>query len=155
MSLADNKGKPFGLSFALNKKRYDFYREQLSSLGLGLEDKLHVKMGSLSGGQRQAVSLIMATLTPIDFLILDEHTAALDPKTAEIIMELTDKVVKQKKLTAVMVTHNLRYAVEYGTRLVMMDRGNIILDKVGEDKKNTSIDDILAIFNKISIECGN
>ena len=143
------------MSFALNKKRYDFYREQLSSLGLGLEDKLHVKMGSLSGGQRQAVSLIMATLTPIDFLILDEHTAALDPKTAEIIMELTDKVVKQKKLTAVMVTHNLRYAVEYGTRLVMMDRGNIILDKVGEDKKNTSIDDILAIFNKISIECGN
>lgn len=97
----------------------------------------------------------MATLTPIDFLILDEHTAALDPKTAEIIMELTDKVVKQKKLTAVMVTHNLRYAVEYGTRLVMMDRGNIILDKAGEDKKNTSIDDILAIFNKISIECGN
>ena len=131
------------------------FTEQLSSLGLGLEDKLHVKMGSLSGGQRQAVSLIMATLTPIDFLILDEHTAALDPKTAEIIMELTDKVVKQKKLTAVMVTHNLRYAVEYGTRLVMMDRGNIILDKAGEDKKNTSIDDILAIFNKISIECGN
>ena len=114
-----------------------------------------MKMGSLSGGQRQAVSLIMATLTPIDFLILDEHTAALDPKTAEIIMELTDKVVKQKKLTAVMVTHNLRYAVEYGSRLVMMDRGNIILDKAGEDKKNTSIDDILAIFNKISIECGN
>lgn len=114
-----------------------------------------MKMGSLSGGQRQAVSLVMATLTPIDFLILDEHTAALDPKTAEIIMELTDKVVKQKKLTAVMVTHNLRYAVEYGTRLVMMDRGNIILDKAGEDKKNTSIDDILAIFNKISIECGN
>ena len=112
-------------------------------------------MGSLSGGQSQAVSLVMATLTPIDFLILDEHTAALDPKTAEIIMELTDKVVKQKKLTAVMVTHNLRYAVEYGTRLVMMDRGNIILDKAGEDKKNTSIDDILAIFNKISIECGN
>ena len=112
-------------------------------------------MGSLSGGQRQAVSLVMATLTPIDFLILDEHTAALDPKTAEIIMELTDKVVKQKKLTAVMVTHNLRYAVEYGTRLVMMDRGNIILDKAGEDKKDTSIDDILAIFNKISIECGN
>lgn len=114
-----------------------------------------MKMGSLSGGQRQAVSLVMATLTPIDFLILDEHTAALDPKTAEIIMELTDKVVKQKKLTAVMVTHNLRYAVEYGSRLVMMDRGNIILDKAGEDKKNTSIDDILAIFNKISIECGN
>lgn len=155
MSLADNKGKPFGLSFALNKKRFDNYREQLSSLGLGLEDKLHVKMGSLSGGQRQAVSLLMATMTPIDFLILDEHTAALDPKTAEIIMELTDKVVKEKNLTAIMVTHNLRYAVEYGSRLLMMDKGHIILDKSGFDKKNASVDDILEIFNRISIECGN
>lgn len=155
MSLADNKGKPFGLSFALNKKRFENYREQLAALGLGLEDKLHVKMGSLSGGQRQAVSLLMATMTPIDFLILDEHTAALDPKTAEIIMELTDKIVKEKKLTAIMVTHNLRYAVEYGSRLLMMDKGNIILDKSGLDKKNASVDEILEIFNKISIECGN
>lgn len=155
MSLADNKGKPFGLSFALNKKRHDYYREQLASLGLGLEDKLNVKMGSLSGGQRQAVSLLMATMTPIDFLILDEHTAALDPRTAEIIMQLTDKVIKEKHLTAIMVTHNLRYAVEYGSRLLMMDRGQIILDKSGEEKSKTSIDDILQIFNKISIECGN
>lgn len=155
MSLADNKGKPFGLSFALNKKRFDFYKEQLAALGLGLEDKLHVKMGALSGGQRQAVSLLMATLTPIDFLILDEHTAALDPKTAEIIMELTKKIVTEKKLTAIMVTHNLRYAVEYGSRLIMMDKGHIILDKQGEEKKSASIDDILEIFNRISIECGN
>ena len=155
MSLADNKGKPFGLSFALNKKRYDFYREQLSSLGLGLEDKLHVKMGSLSGGQRQAVSLVMATLTPIDFLILDEHTAALDPKTAEIIMELTDKVVKQKKLTAVMVTHNLRHAVEHGTRTVMMHNGEAIMDVSGAEKDNKTINDYLTVFNEISIECGN
>lgn len=155
MSLADNKGKPFGLSFALNKKRFGFYREQLSALGLGLEDKLHVKMGALSGGQRQAVSLLMATLTPIDFLILDEHTAALDPKTAEIIMELTNKIVTEKRLTAIMVTHNLRYAVEYGSRLIMMDKGQIILDKQGEEKKSASIDDILEIFNRISIECGN
>ena len=155
MSMADHKGKFFGLSMGTNKSRIPFYQEQLRQLNLGLEDKLHVKVGSLSGGQRQAMSLLMSTMTPIDFLILDEHTAALDPKTAELIMELTDKVVKQKKLTAVMVTHNLRYAVEYGTRLVMMDRGNIILDKAGEDKKDTSIDDILAIFNKISIECGN
>lgn len=155
MSLADNKDKPFGLSFALNKKRFDFYREQLSALGLGLEDKLHVKMGALSGGQRQAVSLLMATLTPIDFLILDEHTAALDPKTAEIIMELTNKIVTEKRLTAIMVTHNLRYAVEYGSRLIMMDKGQIILDKQGEEKKSASIDDILEIFNRISIECGN
>lgn len=155
MSLADNKGKPFGLSFALNKKRFDFYKEQLAALGLGLEDKLHVKMGALSGGQRQAVSLLMATLTPIDFLILDEHTAALDPKTAEIIMELTNKIVTKKKLTAIMVTHNLRYAVEYGSRLIMMDKGHIILDKQGEEKQSASIDDILEIFNRISIECGN
>lgn len=155
MSLADNKGKPFGLSFALNKKRFDFYRQQLAALGLGLEDKLHVKMGALSGGQRQAVSLLMATLTPIDFLILDEHTAALDPKTAEIIMELTNKIVTEKKLTAIMVTHNLRYAVEYGSRLIMMDKGHIILDKQGEEKQSASIDDILEIFNRISIECGN
>lgn len=155
MSLADNKGKPFGLSFALNKKRFDFYKEQLAALGLGLEDKLQVKMGALSGGQRQAVSLLMATLTPIDFLILDEHTAALDPKTAEIIMELTNKIVTEKKLTAIMITHNLRYAVEYGSRLIMMDKGHIILDKQGEEKKSASIDDILEIFNRISIECGN
>ena len=97
----------------------------------------------------------MATLTPIDFLILDEHTAALDPRTAEIIMALTDKIVKEKKLTAIMVTHNLRYAVEYGTRLVMMDKGNIILDKSGKEKQDVKVEDILDIFNKISIECGN
>ena len=155
MSLADNKGKCFGFSFGVNNTRKEFYRSQLSSLGLGLEDKLDVKLGALSGGQRQAVSLLMATMTPIDFLILDEHTAALDPKTAEIIMELTDKVIKEKNLTAIMVTHNLRYAVEYGTRLIMMDKGNIILDKQGEEKQNVKVDDILNIFNKISIECVN
>ena len=155
LSLADNKGKTFGLSRAVNKKRVDFYREQLQSLGLGLEDKLDVKMGALSGGQRQAVSLLMATMTPLRFLILDEHTAALDPKTAEIIMELTDKVVREKHLTAMMVTHNLRYAVEYGDRVLMMDRGHVVLDRAGEDKKNTSIDDILEMFNQISIVCGN
>lgn len=155
LSLADNKGKTFGLSRAVNKKRVDFYREQLQSLGLGLEDKLDVKMGALSGGQRQAVSLLMATMTPLRFLILDEHTAALDPKTAEIIMELTDKVVREKHLTAMMVTHNLRYALEYGDRVLMMDRGHVVLDRAGEEKKNTSIDDILEMFNQISIVCGN
>ena len=155
MSLADNKGKRYGLSFGVNNSKKNYYKEQLSSLGLGLEDKLDAKLGALSGGQRQAVSLLMATLTPIDFLILDEHTAALDPRTAEIIMELTDKIVKEKKLTAIMVTHNLRYAVEYGTRLVMMDKGNIILDKSGKEKQDVKVEDILDIFNKISIECGN
>ena len=155
LSLADNKGKPFGLGRAINRRRVDQYREQLRSLGLGLEDKLDVKMGALSGGQRQAVSLLMATMTPLKFLILDEHTAALDPKTAEVIMALTDKVVREKKLTAMMVTHNLRYAVEYGDRILMMDRGHVVLDRAGEEKQQTSIDDILTQFNQISIECGN
>ncbi len=155
LSLADNKGKNYGLGRGTNYKRKDYYREQLAALGLGLENKMDDKLGSLSGGQRQAVALVMATLTPIDFLILDEHTAALDPKTAEVIMELTDKVVKEKNLTAIMVTHNLRYAVEYGSRLLMMDKGHIVLDKADEEKKNLAIDDILHLFNQISIECGN
>ena len=155
MSLADNKGKRYGLSFGVNFARRQRYREQLNELGFGLEDMLDVKLGALSGGQRQAVSLLMATMTPIDFLILDEHTAALDPHTAETIMELTNRIINEKRLTAIMVTHNLRYAVEYGTRLVMMDKGRIILDKTGKDKQETRVDDILDIFNRISIECGN
>lgn len=155
MSLADNKGKPFGLSFGINKARENYYKEQLAILGLGLENKMDVKLGALSGGQRQAAALIMSTLTPVEFLILDEHTAALDPKTAEIIMDLTAKVVKEKKLTAMMVTHNLRYAVEYGSRLIMMDKGGIVMDTAGEDKKNLNVQDILNIFTSISVECGN
>lgn len=97
----------------------------------------------------------MSTMTPIDFLILDEHTAALDPKTAEIIMALTDKIVREKKITAIMVTHNLRYAVEYGSRILMMHKGEIVLDRTGEKKANTSVSDLLGLFNEISIECGN
>lgn len=155
MSLADNKGKSFNLTPGTNKKRIDFYREGLSGLNLGLEDKMNVKVGSLSGGQRQAMALLMSTLTPIRFLILDEHTAALDPKTAEIIMELTDKIVKEKKLTTIMVTHNLRYAVEYGNRLVMMHQGEAIIDKSGEEKSEMKVESILEKFNQISIECGN
>ena len=155
LSLADNKGKPFGLARGVNRQRRDFYREQLRELGLGLEDKLDVKMGALSGGQRQAVALLMATMTPLRFLILDEHTAALDPKTAETIMELTNKVVREKKLTAMMVTHNLRYAVEYGDRILMMNQGRVVLDRAGVEKAATSIDDILTMFSQISIECGH
>ncbi|MGM9526768.1 MAG: ABC transporter ATP-binding protein [Oscillospiraceae bacterium] len=152
LSLADNKGKSFGLRFGINKKRIDYYTEQLASLGLGLEDKLNVKMGALSGGQRQAVALLMATMTPLEFLILDEHTAALDPKTAEVIMQLTDRVVREKGLTAIMVTHNLRYAVEYGTRLIMMDKGSIAFDKRGAEKAALTTDEVLAKFNTLSIE---
>lgn len=155
MSLADNKGRRFGLSFGVDRGREDFYREQLAALGLGLEDKMDVKLGSLSGGQRQAAALVMSTLTPLDFLILDEHTAALDPRTAELIMRLTDQIVREKGLTAIMVTHNLRYAAEYGDRLLMMDRGKIVLDQAGEEKAKTSTRELLALFNAISIECGN
>ena len=155
MSLADNKGKSFNLRPGTSRQRIDFYRESLHSLGLGLEDKMDVKVGVLSGGQRQAMALLMSTMTPIEFLILDEHTAALDPKTAETIMELTGKIVKEKQLTTIMVTHNLRYAVEYGDRLLMMHQGEAVLDVEGEGKKQIEIDHLLKKFNEISIECGN
>lgn len=155
MALADNKGKRYGLQIGVNAKRLATYREMLSTLGLGLENKLDIPVGSLSGGQRQAMSLLMATMTPIRFLILDEHTAALDPKTAETIMELTDRIVKEKKLTAIMVTHNLRYAVEYGNRMLMFHKGQIVLEKAGAEKDATQVSDLLTLFNEISIECGN
>lgn len=155
MSLADNKGKAFNLRRGTDKNRIDFYRDSLKVLNLGLEDKLEIPVGSLSGGQRQAMALLMSTMTPIEFLILDEHTAALDPKTADLIMELTDKIVKEKRLTTIMVTHNLRYAVEYGSRLIMMHRGEIVIDKAGALKNSLRIENILDKFNEISIECGN
>lgn len=155
LSIADNKGKGYGLGRGTNKARIEEYREILSHLNLGLEDKLHTKVGALSGGQRQTLALLMATMNPIEFLILDEHTAALDPKTAEIVMELTGKIVEEKKVTTIMVTHNLRYAVEYGDRLLMMHQGKAIIDKEGEEKKAIQVEDILGTFNQISIECGN
>ena len=155
MSMADNKGKSFNLTMGTNRKRVDYYREEISKLKLGLEDKMNIKVGSLSGGQRQALALLMSTMSPIEFLILDEHTAALDPKTAELIMQLTDKVVKEKNLTTIMVTHNLRYAVEYGNRLIMMHQGEVVIDKAGATKDKLQIGDILDKFNQISIECGN
>lgn len=155
MSLAENKGKRYGLTAGLSKKSINHYKELLAPLGLGLEDKINIPVGLLSGGQRQAVSLIMATMNSIDTLILDEHTAALDPKTADIIMELTDKIVKEKKLTALMVTHNLRYAVQYGNRMVMMHKGECVLDRRDEEKAHTTVDDVLGLFNSISVECGN
>ena len=155
MSMADNKGKPFNLLPCVNKRKAEEYRAMLAQLGLGLEDKMGVQVGSLSGGQRQAMALLMSTMTPIEFLILDEHTAALDPKTAEIIMQLTGRIVAEKQLTTIMVTHNLRYAVEYGDRVLMMHQGHIELDISGEPRKALRVDDLLAKFNEISIECGN
>jgi putative ABC transport system ATP-binding protein len=155
MAMADNKNRPYNITPGINRRRVEEYRAMLHELGLGLEDKLGVPVSSLSGGQRQALSLLMTTLTPIEFLILDEHTAALDPKTAEIIMQLTGRIVKEKKLTTLMVTHNLRYALEYGNRLIMMHEGNIVMDHAGEAKQALKLDDILGKFNEISIECGN
>ena len=155
LSLADNKGKAYDLSRGANHARRESYREQLASLGLGLEDKLNIPVGSLSGGQRQALALLMSTLTPIEFLILDEHTAALDPKTAEVIMQLTGRLVREKGLTTLMVTHNLRYALEYGDRILMLHEGRAVLDKSGEEKRALKLEQVLGLFNQISVECGN
>ena len=155
MSIAYNKGNVYGVGRCVQKHHVDYFKEMLSQLNLGLEDKLYSKVGLLSGGQRQALALLMSTMTPIDFLILDEHTAALDPKTAEIIMGLTGKIVREKKVTTIMVTHNLRYAVEYGDRLIMMHEGNAIIDKSGVEKQAMDTDEIMRVFNKISVECGN
>lgn len=155
LSLADNKAKRFDLTFGLNRARKDFYRTQLEILGMGLENRMDTLAGTLSGGQRQALALIMATLVRPDLLLLDEHTAALDPKAADIVMNLTDKIVKDKNITSLMVTHNLRYAVEYGTRTIMMHDGGIVIDSTGEERAAASIDDYLKVFNSISIETGN
>lgn len=155
LSMAEQKGKFFGLGRGTNKQRISYYQEQLHQLNLGLEDKMQIKVGALSGGQRQALSLFMSVLTPVDFLILDEHTAALDPKTADRMMQLTDRLVKEKKITTIMVTHNLRYAVEYGDRLLMMHQGRTVMDLEGDEKQQIKVEDILERFNEISIECGN
>ncbi len=155
MSLADNKGRSYGLTRGLNNKRRDFYRSQLELLGMGLENRMEAPAGTLSGGQRQALALIMATLQTPLLLLLDEHTAALDPKSSDIVMMLTDKVVREKGITTLMVTHNLRHAVDYGTRTVMMHEGEVVLDIKGEERKNQTIEDYVKIFNEISIECGN
>ena len=155
LALADNKGKLFDLGKGVNRSRLGYYKDLVSQLHMHLEDKMDTKVGALSGGQRQALALVISTMTPIDLLILDEHTAALDPQSSETVMELTLEVIKSKELTALMVTHNLRFAVEYGTRLVMMHDGAAVIDSYGKDKSAYRIEDLLKTFNEISIECGN
>lgn len=155
MSIADNKLKPYNLTKGLNLKRKEFYKSQLEQLGMGLENRMDTLAENLSGGQRQALALIMATMVTPDLLLLDEHTAALDPKSSDIVMYLTQKIIETKKLTTLMVTHNLRHAIEYGNRSIMMHEGNIVLDVKDDEKQKQSIDDYLKIFNEISIECGN
>lgn len=155
MALADNKSGRYSLMPAIDRSRIDRYRTLLADCRMGLEDRLNVAVGSLSGGQRQALALVIANMCDIDLLILDEHTAALDPKSSETVMELTDRLVREKQVTTLMVTHNLRFAVEYGDRLLMMHQGHAVLDLAGEQKAAATVDMLLDRFNAISIECGN
>lgn len=150
LSMAMNKGKKFDFSFLVNKKNEQFFKNILRELDLELENKLYTKVCHLSGGQRQCLSLIMASLTKPDLLLLDEHTAALDPKTSEIVMNITDKIIKEKNLTALMVTHNMNYALKYGNRLIMMHRGKIIIDVTGDEKKNLTREKLLSLFKEVS-----
>ena len=128
------------------------YHEMLKELGLGLEDRLTAKVGLLSGGQRQALTLLMATIQKPKLLLLDEHTAALDPKTAAKVLEITDMLIKEHNLTAMMVTHNMRDAIRYGNRLIMMNEGRVILNISGEEKKKLTIEDLLHKFEEVSGE---
>ena len=155
LALAYRRGQGRTLRWGITAKERDEYREKLATLGLGLEDRMSSKVGLLSGGQRQALTLLMATIKQPKLLLLDEHTAALDPNAADMIMEMTDRMVREGKLTAIMVTHNLRYALKYGSRLIMMHQGGIEMDVQGEEKKNLPMEQLLKKFNDISIECGN
>lgn len=148
MALAYNRGKSRGFGFALNRKRRELFREKLSLLGLGLENRLSDQMGRLSGGQRQAVSLLMASLQPSNILLLDEHTAALDPKTSAFVMELTDKIVREQKLTTLMITHSMRQALDYGDRTVMLHQGQVAFDVEGEARKQMDVPDLLRLFEQ-------
>ena len=150
LALAKRRGKRRGLGWGISKAEREEYRELLSTLGLGLEDRMTSKVGLLSGGQRQAVTLLMAAMAEPKLLLLDEHTAALDPKTAEKVLEITEDIVNKNKLTTLMITHNMRDAIKHGNRLIMMHEGRVIVDVCGEEKKNLTVEDLLELFNKAS-----
>ena len=152
MSLADNKGKPYGIKFAIDKKRINYYKEELKRLNLGLEDKLYNKVNLLSGGQRQALTLIMAVMSNPKILLLDEHTAALDPKTSIKIMDITNKIIEEKKITTLMVTHNIKQAIESGNRLIMMHEGKTVIDVSKEEKAKLNRDRLIEMFGKVNME---
>ena len=152
MALAMRRGQRRGLKWGISQKEREFYHEQLKLLRLGLEDRLTTKVGLLSGGQRQALTLMMATLKKPKVLLLDEHTAALDPKTAEKVLEMSDRVVEENHLTTLMVTHNMKDAIAHGNRLIMMMDGKIILDIRGEEKKKLTVKDLLDKFEQASGE---
>ncbi|MBQ9119646.1 MAG: ABC transporter ATP-binding protein [Lachnospiraceae bacterium] len=150
LALAARRGKSRGLRGGISRKERDEYRELLATLGLGLEDRLTSKVGLLSGGQRQAVTLLMATLQKPRLLLLDEHTAALDPKTAAKVLETTNQIVNASRLTTLMITHNMKDAIANGNRLIMMNKGKVILDIKGEEKKNLHVSDLLQKFEQVS-----
>lgn len=152
LALANRRGNARGLKQGINNEERQIYRELLAEFNLGLEDRLDTKVGLLSGGQRQAITLLMATLIKPKLLLLDEHTAALDPKTAKKVLEITDKVVKKNKLTTFMVTHNMKDAIAHGNRLIMMDDGKIVLDIRGKEKKELTVEKLLEKFNIVSDE---
>ncbi len=150
LALAARRGQHRGLKWGISKAEREEYHKLLKDLGLGLEDRMSAKVGLLSGGQRQALTLLMATLKKPKLLLLDEHTAALDPKTAAKVLEISQKVVEKNGLTTMMITHNMRDAIAFGNRLIMMDEGHIVLDISGEEKKNLTVADLLARFSKAS-----
>ena len=150
MAIAARRGKSRGLRWGITKAEREKYRQMLSTLHLGLEDRLTSKVGLLSGGQRQALTLLMASLQKPQLLLLDEHTAALDPKTAAKVLALTEKIIAEHHLTAMMVTHNMKDAIRLGNRLIMMHEGRIIYDVAGEEKKNLQVSDLLAKFEQAS-----
>lgn len=150
LALAYRRGEPRGLAWQIGKEEHEMYHERLKILGLGLEDRMSSKVGLLSGGQRQALTLLMATIKKPKLLLLDEHTAALDPKTAKNVLELTEKIIDENNLTALMVTHNMKDAIRLGNRLVMMHEGKIIYDVAGEEKKSLVVSDLMAKFEEAS-----
>ena len=150
LALAARRGKRRTLRPMITKDERETYRQLLAELELGLESRLSAKVGTLSGGQRQALTLLMATMQSPKLLLLDEHTAALDPKTAARVMELTEKIVKETRLTTLMITHNMRDAIQYGNRLIMLHDGHVILDISGEDKKKLTVAELLEMFSKAS-----
>ena len=150
MALASRRGQIRGLKWAINNKEREQFKAMLSELDLGLEDRLSAKVGLLSGGQRQALTLLMAVMKKPKLLLLDEHTAALDPKTAAKVLELSNKFISEDHLTAMMITHNMKDAITYGNRLIMMNNGKIILDVSGEEKKKLTVEYLLDAFTKLS-----
>ena len=150
LALAYRRGKRRGLKWGVTNEERDIYREELKILGLGLEERLTSKVGLLSGGQRQALTLLMATLQQPKLLLLDEHTAALDPKTAKTVLDLTEKIIEDNQLTALMVTHNMKDAIRMGNRLIIMQDGRIIYDVAGEAKKKLQVSDLMAKFQEAS-----